>query len=294
MLSKREAKALDKFYTKDDVVNEVIAKTKEILSLDDSAKWIEPSAGSGAFSKKLENCLAYDIRPEDDSIIKQDFLQLTLEDRDYIAIGNPPYGSRNGLSIEFVNHASKFCKAIAFVIPITFLKWSVQSHISQGLKLIHSETLEEDSFTFMGDSYSVRTCFQIWVRNDVAEYSHFKDLRLEARPPTTLPEFNIWQHNATEESKRYIDENWKYATWRQGYKDYSHRFTKEKDYDELKNLMETTNLQFFFFEPLTEEAEQVFLAMDFDALSKRNMSTPGFGKGDFVQYYLEKKLELFS
>jgi len=294
MLSKKESKALDKFYTKTDVAKDVIAKTKDILSLGEDTKWIEPSAGSGAFSKQLDNCLAYDIYPEDDSIIKQDFLSLSLQEEEYVTIGNPPYGSRNKLAIDFVNHASNFSKAISFVIPITFLKWSVQSKISKDLKLVYSETLKEDSFTFMGDDYSVRTCFQIWVKRDVKEFEHLKDLRLKSSPPTSLPDFNIWQHNATEESKRYVEENWKYATWRQGYKDYNLRFTKEKDYEQIKNMVETTNLQFFFFEPLTQEAEEIFLAMDLDVLSRRNMSTPGFGKGDFVQYYLEKKLELFN
>jgi len=31
--------------------------------------------------------------------------------------------------------------------------------------------------------------------------------------------------------------------------------------------------------------------MDFNALAARNTSTPGFGKGDFVSYYIELKGE---
>jgi hypothetical protein len=29
--------------------------------------------------------------------------------------------------------------------------------------------------------------------------------------------------------------------------------------------------------------------MDFNALAERNTATPGFGKGDFVSYYVELK-----
>ena len=47
--------------------------------------------------------------------------------------------------------------------------------------------------------------------------------------------------------------------------------------------------QFFFIEPLTEEAEKLILNMDFNALAERNTATPGFGKADFVSYYLELK-----
>lgn len=49
--------------------------------------------------------------------------------------------------------------------------------------------------------------------------------------------------------------------------------------------------QFFFIKPKTKEAEQIIEAMDFNALAERNTSTPGFGKGDFVSYYIEKKRE---
>lgn len=285
-MNKNTAKKLDKFYTNDEVAKDLIQKTKEILSLKDSTEWIEPSAGSGRFSKKLSNCLAYDIYPEDASIVKQDFLLLNLERKDFITIGNPPYGKRSMLAIQFLNHAATFSNAIAFIVPVTFLKWSVQKQISSNLKLVYSETLKEDSFTLLDQSYSIRTCFQIWTKK---VFSELPDLRLKKAPAIALPkEFNIWQHNATAASRKYVDEPWKYATWRQGYKDYNRFFTQE-DYSFLKNAVETTNQQFFYFQPLTKEAEEVFLKMDLNELSKRNMSTPGFGKGDFVQFYLETK-----
>jgi hypothetical protein len=47
--------------------------------------------------------------------------------------------------------------------------------------------------------------------------------------------------------------------------------------------------QFFFIKPLTEEAREIIMSMDFNALAERNTSTPGFGKGDFVSYYIELK-----
>lgn len=292
MLSRQEAKKLDKFYTKEEVALSVIRKTKEVLSLGSDTKCLEPSAGSGNFSKNLSNCLAYDIHPEDENIIEQDFLELVLDDKDYITIGNPPYGNRNDLAIQFVNHASKFSEAISFVIPITFLKWSVQKNIIQDLKLVYSEVLEEDSFTFMDSDYSVRTCLQIWVRKDVEKYKELEDIRLTGAPPTSLPDFQIWQHNATDQSRPYVDEDWKYASWRQGYKNYNQLFEKSKDYQEVKKIVYETNLQLFYFNPLSTEAEKVYLAMDLDKLSRRNMSTPGFGKGDFVQFYLETKARL--
>ena len=292
VITKAEAKKLDKFYTKPEVAEYTINKAKEILSLGEDINWLEPSAGNGRFSKILPSCLAYDILPEDESIIKQDFLTLELEQEDFITIGNPPYGKRNELAVEFINHAAKFSKAVIFIIPVTFLKWSVQKQISSNLKLVYTEVLKEDSFTLLEQDFQLRTCLQIWVRKD--SFLNLKDLRLEKAPPIALPEeFNIWQHNATLGSRKYIDENWKYATWRQGYKDYNKIFTRN-DYEFLKNQVYTTNQQFFYFEPLTKEAEEIFLNMDLNALSLRNMSTPGFGKGDFVQFYLETKKKMIE
>ena len=86
-----------------------------------------------------------------------------------------------------------------------------------------------------------------------------------------------------------MEENWKYATYRQGYYDYNQIFTR-KDYEHIKEKMTgTKKQQFFFIEPLTEEAEKIILNMDFNALAERNTATPGFGKGDFVSYYIELK-----
>lgn len=290
MITRQEAKRLDKFYTKKDLAAELYNKTVEVLSLSGNEKFLEPSAGSGNFSRLLKNVDAYDIKPEADGITQADFLKLKIDGTDYISIGNPPFGSRCRLAIDFFEKCAKHSKAIAFVVPVTFLKWSVQSELNNNFSLIYSEQLDESSFTFMGDDYELRCCFQIWTRNDV--YKDMVDLRIKRRPPVSHSDFNIWQHNATEGSRKYIDEDWEIATWRQGYKDYNSYFTR-KDYDWLKEQVYNTNLQFFYIQPLNEKARKIILNMNFDNLAKRNMSTPGFGKGDFVAYYeeLEKQLK---
>ena len=62
------------------------------------------------------------------------------------------------------------------------------------------------------------------------------------------------------------------------------------DYDYIKKKMiGEKKQQFFFIKPLTEAAERIILKMDFNALAERNIATPGFGKGDFVSYYIELK-----
>jgi len=93
---------LDQYYTSDEVAQHCIDITKEILKEENITEIIEPSAGNGVFSKKIKNCIAYDIEPKDDSIIKQDFFKLDIPYKQgRLFIGNPPFGARNNLSLQF-------------------------------------------------------------------------------------------------------------------------------------------------------------------------------------------------
>lgn len=148
--------------------------------------------------------------------------------------------------------------------------------------------LEPESFSSKGKPYSIRTVFQIWVKKD-SKYDNGVNLRLVKQPPTSCPDFEIWQYNATLEAVQTVEEDWKYATYRQGYHDYNKLFTHD-DYEYIKEKMTgTKKQQFFFIKPLSLEAENIILNMDFNALAERNTTTPGFGKGNFVSYYLELK-----
>lgn len=220
--------------------------------------------------------------PENEKIKQMDFLQFSPSRKNYITIGNPPFGKRSKLAIEFFNYAAAFSKVIAFILPVSFMKWSVQKELSQDFHLFDYFYLPENSFTSVGEEYSIRCVFQIWTKERIKN-----DLRLKKAPPTSHPDFFLWQYNATEEAKKYIDEDWEYAVYRQGYKDYNILFTKD-NYSQIKEKM-NNNIQFFFMKPRTEAAKNFILHADFTALAARNTATPGFGKADFISYYEEMK-----
>jgi hypothetical protein len=284
--------SLDKFYTKTEVAQTCLEFLNDKVSLSPNSFFLEPSAGNGKFSSLLDNCEAYDIQPEAENIIEADFLKVELNKSNYITVGNPPFGTKCSLAIAFFNKCAQVSDIIAFIVPVTFMKWSVQSQLSKDFKLIDFFYLEENSFVENGKDYCVRCVFQIWVKKKCKyDSENLPNYRLLKVPPISHPDFNIWQHNATPASRKYVDENWEIATWRQGYKDYNKFFTRE-DYDEIKDKVENTNLQFFFIEPLNEQARKIIYNMDFNQLAKRNLSTPGFGKADFVGYYIELKNRL--
>jgi len=111
---------LDKFYTPSETVDKCINLFNETFK--DVTEIIEPSAGNGAFSLKIPNCIAYDLEPEHESIIKQDFLKVLLPYKKGRAfIGNPPFGERNNLALKFFKHSIKMCDMIGFILPISQL-----------------------------------------------------------------------------------------------------------------------------------------------------------------------------
>ena len=277
---------LDKFYTQNHVAKLCFDFLQNKLKIAPNAIYLEPSAGAGAFLNFLTNYIALDIMPEDDRIKQQDYLTYETEKTNFITIGNPPFGNRSKLAIDFFNKAALMSEVIAFIVPVSFMKWSVQKNLNPNFSLHSYIYLEPESFSSNGEPYSVRTIFQIWVKKG-SIYDNGTNLRLMKQPPISHSDFEIWQYNATPEAVKYIEEDWKYATYRQGYHDYNNIFTRE-DYDHIKEKMTgTKKQQFFFIKPLNPEAEQVILNMDFNALAERNTATPGFGKGDFVSYYME-------
>lgn len=269
---------LDKFYTKPAIAEQCVSFLKEKLPLIGNETYLEPSAGDGSFLAYLPQFTAIDIKPEGSNIQAVDFFTYSIPAD--ICIGNPPFGSRSAMAIKFFNHAAELCSIIAFILPVSFMKWGVQKQLAAEWKLYDYFYIPENAFTDNGKDYSVRCVFQIWTKADYGQ-----DLRLKKAPPISHPDFKIWQYNATQQAYPCVEEDWEYAVYRQGYKDYNSLFTRE-DYEHIKEEM-NKNIQFFFIKPLTERADQFVRACDFSALAERNIATPGFGKADFVGYYEE-------
>lgn len=152
---------LDKFYTRNKTVDLCLA----VLDLTEFDTIIEPSAGSGAFSDRLD-CIAYDIAPENDNIIQADWFKVdkTQFKGRVLVVGNPPFGKNNKLSLGFFNESAKFADIIAFILPLSFCKDSIKNRLDLNFHLKHQIILDSNSYTLDGSSYSVPTVFQVWER----------------------------------------------------------------------------------------------------------------------------------
>lgn len=153
---------------------------------------IEPSAGSGAFSRQINGCIALDLQPEEEGIIKADFLKWkpeSINKEKTLVIGNPPFGKQCSLAIKFIKHAASFASTIAFILPKSFKKESIQARIPSDFHLMHEIDIPDNSFTLNGNEYSVPCVFQVWKQQSNVrkisgfgvlpkEYSWTKDVKI--------------------------------------------------------------------------------------------------------------------
>lgn len=150
---------LDKYYTPLDKAKYCIDKVYEIIGENNISEVIEPSAGNGSFSLQVPTtCRAYDIEPEHESIIKQDFLTLNVEYLcDRLIIGNPPFGSRMNLAQKFFKKSIELGDYVAFILPISQL-WNTNSLFE--FDLIYSEDLGKVKYS----GRILHCCFNIYKR----------------------------------------------------------------------------------------------------------------------------------
>jgi len=165
----------DKYYTKLDTARECLERFSSFISIQENDIVIEPSAGAGVFyfllKEKYKNTIGYDILPDHDEIIKQDYLELPqlrskLENQKNHVIGNPPFGKQSSLAKKFIKKSTLFCDTIGFILPKSFKKDSFQSVFPLKFHLIDSFDLPDDSFEVNGISHNVPCCFQIWMKKE--------------------------------------------------------------------------------------------------------------------------------
>jgi hypothetical protein len=160
---------LDKFYTLPECSKKCIDKTCELY---DIARWdliVEPSAGNGSFFNQIQSDkkIGIDLLPDDENIIKQDFFDYypPPNKEDILVIGNPPFGRVSSLAIKFFNHSAKWASVIAFIIPRTFRKISVQNRLDDRFHLVYDEEIPNKPCCFTPEM-SVKCCFQIWEKKE--------------------------------------------------------------------------------------------------------------------------------
>jgi len=166
--SKQNENGLDQFYTNKDIALKCYNKLNEIINLNEYDIHLEPSAGSGSFFNIMDNTkkIGLDIEPKEKDIIKMNFFDYKpKEEKKYLVIGNPPFGRVSSLAVKFFNKSAEFANCIAFIIPRTFKRVSIQNNLDLHFDLVYNEDLPITPCCFT-PKMTAKCCFQIWVKKE--------------------------------------------------------------------------------------------------------------------------------
>ncbi|WP_205852848.1 hypothetical protein [Mycoplasma phocoeninasale] len=289
-MKKNNDNKLDQFYTNPIVCDRIVEIVRQQIPSQLEHEILEPSAGTGNFINALEKIgidksviTAYDIEPKSSNIIKKDYLaeKIAFSDNRFI-IGNPPFGYRGKLALEFLNKGLTEANYVAMILPNIFQRYSVQKKVNQNAKLICNIRLSDNSFIVNDKEYDVKCVFQIWT----IKSTYAPDLRIKSQISIRHEDFKTFIHNNTKTTLKYFDKSkyhWDFAVHRQGYYDYNIKIT------DPKKLVE--NRQYFFIKILNEKAREIINRIDFEKLSKSNTQVYGFSTTDFVEEYKRLKGE---
>lgn len=157
--------SLDQFYTNENYAKECYDVLKSYVNIDNYDVLLEPSAGKGSFHKLLpkEKRIGLDIEPKCKGVKKQDFFDFVPKNKTYLVIGNPPFGRVSSLAVQFFNKSAEFADVIAFILPRTFKRVSIQNKLDLNFQLIYSEDTPMNPCCFT-PKMSAKCVFQIWER----------------------------------------------------------------------------------------------------------------------------------
>lgn len=160
------AKELDQFYTNPIIANRFVEKIKSFYPLDDFDNVIEPSAGTGNIFSLLpeHNRIGLDLDPKFEGIEKCDFFDYKFPKGKTIVIGNPPFGRKCSLAVDFLNKSLQNSDAVAFIIPRGFMRSITQKGVDPDAGLYWSCVLPDYSFIYNDQPYNVRCCAQLWAK----------------------------------------------------------------------------------------------------------------------------------
>ena len=281
---------MDEFYTRLDVARECWSELRQLmgeLGLDENiAHFIEPSAGDGVFYDLLpsDRRVGYDIEPRHPEVECRDFLAhgvdaLIAGDINTVVIGNPPFGKRGKLAVQFFVQAARTANTIGFIVPIIFRKYFIHKQLPADFRWVRSKALPRTAFRLPdGKPYAVNAEFQIWTRIP----SEHTNMRLRQPPPIAHGDFSMYQYNNTVEALKVFENDFDFAVPCQGWQDYSRRVTDAEDCERSKQWMLLKARDETVLKRLRDEIDYSELAL------RHTTTTPGFRKGDLVEEYLTR------
>lgn len=262
---------LDKFYT----TIENSQYCLNTLNLEDYDLIVEPSAGNGSFSNRIKNCVAYDIAPEDNKILKQDFLSIDSdsfrmkhEKKKLLFVGNPPFGRRSMIAKKFIQKCIELgATTIAFILPDTFKKYTNQKIFGEEWRLVIQDDLPETFFDFQEEKIHIPCSWFVWTKDKGINPN--KDLR--KFPPKPTNDFKFL-------SRGDLDAD----------------YTINGNNGKVKDLSEVTNSKAEHYiyvndRSKVKETREIMSNFSYDFVSSVNGGVAWINKNDIIEKWNEQK-----
>ena len=196
-LGNRRVSGTEQYYTPRNLADELVKRTLKAIPRATEKSFLEPAGGTGSFIEALNMAgitavTSVDKYPMHPGVIQADFLEWETMDTDLLTISNPPFGRNNALSVPFFNRAAKFSSHIAFLVPRSWRKWSVQNRLDTRFHLVLDVDVAVQYEDVLGAKIAkrndLRTCFQIWEK------------RLELRPVIAVPDNGFIQKSSPDDA----------------------------------------------------------------------------------------------
>ncbi len=266
---------LEQFFTCRDLAAKCLAAVGKHYDLASFRMILEPSAGDGAFFSILpeSNRLGLDLEPMTEGILKADFLRWAppASSENILTIGNPPFGQRGSLAVEFVNRACQFSRVVAFILPRTFRKDTFFNRVDPRFHLV--EQFDCDDFrTPDGEKVTVKSVFQIWEKRDTKRTPIKRDLSHE--------DFKLKHAHLSRISQQEL------LNLRT---DYDFAIAQVGSNFAPRDVFEVTKGSYWYVKELKPGVRELFEKLDFGFLDGLNLSFKSLSKKDIIQAYAAAK-----
>ena len=253
----------EEFYTRKEDAERLYAEVINRYGTDFDF-FIEPSCGMGAFLDLMpSNKIGIDI------IFGTDFFTWQFPKGRNIVIGNPPFGRKGKLAMQFLNRCAKHCEVVAMILPSIFSKYTFINRVHPMMHLKYETTVTEfDRPDKIGKGPKVNCVFQIWEKST--------ELRPKIVRHTSCDDFDMIHRHYSRTSP---DE-------RERLKSYD--FAISQIEGKIRNCEDVTGGSVYFIKDNTPDktVRSVMERVDFSNLSKHHVGATSLTKADIVGGYL--------
>ncbi|WP_430388271.1 hypothetical protein [Blastomonas fulva] len=257
------AAELDQIFTTDEVARDLLDFVIRRYGSQPHL-FIEPSAGLGAFLKHIPaSKIGIELDCKIPGLLAADFLTVSVQcTPPIIVVGNPPFGKNSATAVKFFNHAARMADVIAFVLPRTFRKASIQNRLHENFHLVEEIDVPPSAFTFRSKPCDVPCTFQIWERRQKKRELH--ELQM------SHPDFEFTDRDNAHFAVQRVGANagrvhhdFEQSTWRSGEK----------------------HIKDHYF--IRGRVEHIFKKLDFAAAARNTAGNPSLAKTEIVSLYAE-------